>query len=212
MTRSIGRIALLTTVFLVLMVTLIRAQPRDDNALRAFLAPPETCPLPCWQGVRPGVTSLEQAMALMREHPWVGEMNFAQRIDALYWRWNDDQPAFVDRDRRGFLSVRADGIISNVMLYTEIPVGDLILLLGQPDAIYSFANNDLIIVYEQESLEVFTRHECPFNVERFWSTPASVRWTASTHSYLVQYYDIRQIDPASPQWLRDSSRCGDGET
>ena len=49
----------------------IRAQPYDDSELRAFLTPPEGCPAPCFMGIRPGVTTREEALTIfmaIRQH------------------------------------------------------------------------------------------------------------------------------------------------
>jgi hypothetical protein len=45
----------------------IHTQPYDDAELRAFLLPPDGCAPPCWQGIRPGVTSMARAAILLEQ-------------------------------------------------------------------------------------------------------------------------------------------------
>ncbi len=58
--------ALLLSGLFLLPVLLIRAQPYDDGGLRAFLTPPEDCPAPCFMGIRPGVTTTEEALEILK--------------------------------------------------------------------------------------------------------------------------------------------------
>ena len=57
MTRLALKIAILLIGVSSALTGLIRAQPYDSGALAAFFAPPEGCPAPCWQGIRPGLTT-----------------------------------------------------------------------------------------------------------------------------------------------------------
>src|SRR4051794_14630074 len=52
------------------LMGLVHGQAEKDLAWGGFLVPPKGCPMPCWQGIRPGVTTGEEAIAILQAHPW----------------------------------------------------------------------------------------------------------------------------------------------
>ncbi len=67
--------ALLFTLLFAACIGIIRAQPYDDSELRAFLTPPSGCAMPCFMGIRPGVTTADEAIAILEAHEWVSNVN-----------------------------------------------------------------------------------------------------------------------------------------
>src|SRR4051794_17887749 len=105
----------------VLMIVAFRIQPRDDRAMRAFFTPQQGCAAPCFLGIRPGVTTREEALALLKAHPWVGEIS--ERGDIIGWIWNGEQPAFLQigtAENQIFLSF---GSVDSVYVPTETDTG-----------------------------------------------------------------------------------------
>src|SRR5690606_25048567 len=84
MFRLLLRPILLLTLLAALTIVLIRAQPYDDSDLRAFLTPPEGCPAPCFMGIRPGVTTVEEAIAILEGHEWVTNLVVDLDTNELY--------------------------------------------------------------------------------------------------------------------------------
>ena len=68
---SLRLFAALTLLFCAAIVV-VRAQPFDDGGLRDQLLSP-TCTVPCFLGIRPGVTTREEAILLLRAHPLGGK-------------------------------------------------------------------------------------------------------------------------------------------
>lgn len=122
-------------------VALTCAQPSDDEDLRAFFSASDDCRLdqspPCWAGIRPGVTTLDQARTLLAAHPWVGAIteNNEPLAQYLYWEWNGRQPAYLNPadDKIPTFMWAQDDIIEFVTIPTQIPFGDLVLLYGEPE-------------------------------------------------------------------------------
>jgi hypothetical protein len=192
-------------ILLVFTTALLAVRARlyiADAEMQQFLSPPADCPPPCWEGIRPGITSAQQARWLLDAHPWVNETRYSPRVEALFWRWNGTQPAFISPDHRNLITTHANGLIGDVLVQTAIPLGEILLLLGEPDRVYQFAGGDLIAVFESAGLEVVARAGCPPQRGRLWYTPVQVRWLSSR----IDYYETRLIDERG--WAAQVLRCG----
>jgi hypothetical protein len=145
MFRLLLRPILLLTLLAALPIFAIRAQPYDDSELRAFLTPPEGCPAPCFMGIRPGVTTIEEAVAILEAHEWVTAIDEhyveLMRLAAAYeppslktllsWEWSTSKPAWVDSRRNSSLIIKSRRI-EGVMIQTTIPLGDVLVTYGKP--------------------------------------------------------------------------------
>jgi len=112
------------------LVGLVHLQPQDLNPLFALVQPPENCATPCWQGIRPGVTTADEAIAVLEAHPWIADMTSV--ANAVTWRWNGAQPFPANRDDGGSLGISGE-VVSTITLETAARLGDLWLLLDQPE-------------------------------------------------------------------------------
>jgi hypothetical protein len=135
------RAALLLLIACLTSVAVICAQPYDDADLLAFLTGDEGCSVgeaaPCWAGIRPGVTTLDEARALLQAHPWVGAIteNDEPLAQYLYWEWNGRQPAYLTPadDKIPTFMWAQDDIIQFITIPTQITFGDLVLVYGEPE-------------------------------------------------------------------------------
>jgi hypothetical protein len=135
MTRTIPKLAVSLLGLFVLPLFVIRAQPYDqtrhDPALRAFLMPPEDCAAPCFLGIQPGITTLEQAATILEQHSEFGfEAGIAGPQPAgtpteIRWSWNTSRRAI------NILVESPGGTISRIIIY-GIPLRDIWLSIGQP--------------------------------------------------------------------------------
>jgi hypothetical protein len=145
--------ALILTALLAAILGLIVAQPAENPA-RAFFAA-QGCPMPCWQGLRPGVTPRAVAESALAAHPWIdlsGDIDvpgvaYSRTYDL--WRWTDAFPfpiqierpdiAFTDGvigyiDRR---SAAETPVVGGIQMTTGLRLGDIWRLLGTPNALIS---------------------------------------------------------------------------
>jgi hypothetical protein len=125
MTQLIIRMILLLLPVFALMVGLIRAQPYQNEEVRAFLAPPEGCAPPCWQGIRPGITTLDEARSIVERYGVLQGPPSVQR-----WEWNGTSPSFIQSEI-GRL-VLWDGIVYQVELPNVVTLPDVLLTFGAP--------------------------------------------------------------------------------
>lgn len=189
--KVMGALALLFTATLGAM----RTQPHDDGGLRAFLLP-EDCNMPCWLGIRPGVTTTDEALAILRAHPWIERVVVEERQPTatfLYLVWNQQAPAFVaevDSPLPPYLSVERN-IIQLIMIPTRIPYADAWWLMGtpgvglfkvsgyrsanepgyRPNTVHSAMYFDRQVVFD-------TRVFCPVNPDMFWRAPVTISFNS----------------------------------
>ncbi len=109
LTRMFVRWTLLLSGLWLLPVLLIHVQPNNASEIRAALIPPEDCATPCFMGLRPGVTTTEEAVAILNAHPWVEAYSLAKSDGGTYplltWAWSDVAPVWFARRGSAFLSL-----------------------------------------------------------------------------------------------------------
>jgi hypothetical protein len=115
-------------------IGLIRAQPYNDAELRDFLLPPERCPAPCWQGIRPGVTTVDEAVAILEATGWFNRFGAGSIFLTAGWDQYGTLPPYVSADSPNGVTLEiVDNVIVSIFIETHIPVHRLRLLLGKPD-------------------------------------------------------------------------------
>jgi hypothetical protein len=188
------------TLLFALCIALIRAQPYDDSELRAFLTPPEGCPAPCFIGIRPGVTTVEEAVAILEAHEWVEDVN-VNEIGVL-WNWNNRQPTFLLMNQAAFDAALTFtyGIVTSVHIITSIRFADLWNLIGTPeqgqyglaivrnggDAVVQSMFQD--IEYDNIDLRVRTVTPCPITPSRVFNSTSEFEWHTRNIHYDPYYY------------------------
>jgi hypothetical protein len=126
-------LAALNFILIASVLTAARAQPFDDQALRDVLFTPECAP-PCFLNIHPGVTTRDEALAILRAHPWVASVTTPSARNQIYWTWNGTQPAFLlNHELRNAVSF-LDGTISKIDLTLDETLGVALVTLGMPGA------------------------------------------------------------------------------
>ncbi|MFQ3566141.1 MAG: hypothetical protein SNJ59_04005 [Aggregatilineales bacterium] len=186
MSRCLLRIAPLLVLFFVLLIASIRARGYDAESVEAVFGSLGGCQpeteltaesVPCWQGIRVGVTTRAEALALLHQHPWVGEVfEGAQHIS---WRWSGSQPALFDGSQYGLLGF-GGGVVQQVRLQTRVAFGDIWTLFSSPAAMLLVrpARNTAyqIVSYErpQGAVQVISSLSCPVKLARFWASTTTL--------------------------------------
>jgi hypothetical protein len=126
------RLALGLTLLFVLPMALIRAHPADSYPLGDFLAQPPSCHAPCFLGVRPGSTTLAEAVELLQANTTIAHVWRDGR--SLRWRWLAGMP-----ESYGF-RLRHDAVIDGLLLPDSTTLGEVRLALGEPKRITLTSN------------------------------------------------------------------------
>lgn len=131
MFRLLLRPVLMLILLAALPVFLIRAQPYDDSGLRAFLLPPAGCPAPCFLGIRPRLTTAQDAAVMLAAN--------ALLLDAISpnpprgLRIRASRPNTLVEDRVFSYMEVENEVIQWIQMQTNISLADVWMTLGEPD-------------------------------------------------------------------------------
>jgi hypothetical protein len=165
-----GFITTITLLF-TLAIGVIRAQPYTTSQLEVFLDPPAGCHAPCFLGVRPHQTTVEQALAILRANEEVSQVHIENTFNGqvIYWRWQSDPSAF----RRYAFHIQ-DRIVTRPIIPLGTTLGELHLALGEPKLVTAAFTNGYVqqpaFIFEYPSgLYVFANAQlCEINQHTFW--------------------------------------------
>ena len=128
------RLVLLPLTLFAAALVLMRSQHYDDHDLRQLLRT-DGCPAPCFMGIRPGVTTVEEAVNLLGESGWVDQIE--RNETTISWSWNGQQPPFIDvlqRPHMNFSKGQPDTeTISEIIIPTQTPIGSIMLMMSNPE-------------------------------------------------------------------------------
>jgi hypothetical protein len=171
------RLAALLTLAFGAAIGLVRAQPYDASEIRAFLTPPQDCAAPCFLGVQPGRTTLDEAVALLEASGWIAEVERGGRFHDFLW--NGQQPDFIDDRALNYFMIRA-GVVDQIRLRTRLRLGDVVGLLGRPDDSFSWLTGSgsgvfYAMIYTRLGVEVSGFAPCPALRRNMWQMPVEIR-------------------------------------
>ncbi len=138
MLRTLLIPGLLLAAVLTASILLLRLRPYDARDVQVALAVMDDCTRPCFLGIRPGITTDEQAQVLLVAHPWVTELvvyrDTGGQVRNMVWDWNAQAPPLMGLS--GVLDVFANRVV-RITLRTFIPTGDMWLVYGPPPRVHA---------------------------------------------------------------------------
>lgn len=183
-----------------LLISVIYTRPYDDSALRMFFIPPADCAAPCWLGVRPGVTRVDDAIRLLEAHDWIDHI---ERSSAFYdFEWSGRQPDWIDSSFNSHF--RASGAtVESIRIRTSLPLGALFILLGRPQTgLINLPLNQAGLrhtaVYTQNGAEINSLIVCPILRDTLWQSPFEIQYRqvpALYHPYTYNLADWLALRP-----------------
>ncbi len=140
MIRFYLRLALIPLALITAVLLVIRSQPYDDHELREILLPTD-CPAPCFMGIRPGVTTVDEAVKLLEASGWVEGIDYQfSEFGLIIWDWNNQSPYQWTKEQSAGIGI-TDDYVDSVVLNTAFYLGEIRLILGTPDT--EFVNADV---------------------------------------------------------------------
>lgn len=172
--------------------------PHVESPMLELMRAPDGCSAPCWQGIRPGVTSYAGAIDLLDANPRIVRVESRRRYNGdelgtwyIHWLWRDSAGADVS----GNLMVE-DGIVHMIRIESRIPFGLLWETLGQPDQ-GSYVGTLKIsgdkattfplyhtAIYPRSGITIQTGASCG----DFWRQPSMLTFSATTEA--GREYDV----------------------
>ncbi len=183
-TRLVGLLTIPLWVIAMSSILLIGVIRHDDAAIRAFLQPSTECSTPCWEGIRPGVTTIEDMTRILEENGWIRDrqFNYSMEIDTglLTWRWRDPPSPFIESQRIGISWVQHN-IVQWIDLPTRLTFGEVWLIFDHPlrgaiqtSSVIPKRINHYASYHEQDWLQVRSTIFCPVRTRDFWQSPVNV--------------------------------------
>jgi hypothetical protein len=143
----------------------------------ALLQPPDDCPPPCWQGIRPGSTSSGDGIERLKHLPWVTNLSVIQGIvsydSIVRWSWNQP-PNGLDSNRDGRMWTH-QGQVYLIELPLTLRLATVWNALGPPDWIELTRSPQqppavfLHAWYHGGRLTLEATVPCPVSPWRIWS-------------------------------------------
>jgi hypothetical protein len=190
------RITFLLLTFFTCIIGFIRARPYNDHNIRALLSSGPDCPMPCFMGIRPGVTTCDQTIDILKTHEWVGEITAdpCSPVDEnprwISWFWNSRQPNLLDDMQVNSIHIEND-VVKEILIFTHVSMGDVWALYGTPDLktvdVASGAYDPPRILngagYPQLGLALVSYSLCPGLYRNFWAAPTEIMFTSQPQGY-----------------------------
>jgi hypothetical protein len=184
MIRLVGILSVPLWLITFISITLIGLTPHDDSTIRAFLQPTVECSTPCWEGIRPGITRIEEMTLILEENGWIRDrqFNYSMEIDTglLTWRWRTPPSPFIESSRIGLAWIQ-NNVVQWIDLPTRLTFGDVWLLFDppirgaiQPASVIPRRINHYASYDENDWLQVRSTIFCPVRTSNFWQAPVNV--------------------------------------
>ncbi len=189
MFRLLLRVALLLPILTGALIVLMHGQAYDDARIMGFFDRQTCTPMPCWQGIRPGETKINQALAILRRHPWVDKVSEVYPVPyagntttiLIYWTWSSAYPfaGSLNYSEQGII-ITEKGWVRQIYLTSSIPFGDLWLALGGADGgavEYQFdtqsvrMDNTALFADEGVAATAMLTTDCSYTYPDLWRTP-----------------------------------------
>ena len=165
-------------------VIAICLMPHNDFAVETFLQHMRCSSTPCWEGIRPGFTTIEEMTRLLEERGWIRDrqFNYSMEIDTglLTWRWRDTPSPLIEANRMGIAWIQHN-VVQWIDLPTRLTFGDVWLLYNrpfrgaiQPASVVPKRINHYASYDEQDLLQVRSTVFCPVRTINFWKAPVNV--------------------------------------
>jgi hypothetical protein len=188
MTRFLLRSTLCALAAIGVAALLALVQLSDNQQLRGLLA--DNCLASCFMGIRPGVTTVEEAKTLLETHPWVDQVIMIKDDDPyqMAWTWSDKAPDFLknaptnaEHTDSGRILFHK-GIASNIGFSTDLTFGDIALAWHYPEdaqllfpALIIAPDSSVLaaISVEYQDFRVRGTLYCPYSAH-IWQTPVFI--------------------------------------
>lgn len=203
MTRVFLTLGIASVTLFAAAIGVIHLPPYSDADVSLLLHSEDDCVAPCFLGIHPGETSAAAAVALLDNHPWVGEVY--PLMSDVDWLWSGRQPAVFDTGSsffQGRIEVHK-AAVDTIVVRTHLRNGDWRLALGEPDRIILLSPDEpswrafiYIAVYDRYQLYLLNFLDCAATPEIFWNAPTDVAFREPRLSF-VERLELTRM----PDWL-----------
>lgn len=189
MLRLYWRLTFFCSLLMVAPILLIRTRQYDDRGIRQLLQT-DGCPTPCFLGIRPGITTATEAIALLRESQWVRPETIAyvewDKGGGATWTWNKQASPLLGSRQSSFISSRRNGVqvVDILHVTTLVASGDAYLTLGT--TAYTATGDTglynqvyMAWFYPDQGISIWSNMNCPTYNDHLWMRPIIVQFRKS---------------------------------
>jgi hypothetical protein len=141
MFRLVLKSSFFLCVWALALVVGVRVLPYDHHStqeIRAQLFPPG-CEAPCLMGIHPGATTLAEVQTVLTTSAWVEQtttLTLSEHVAWVQWTWNPRAFPF-DKDGERNAITTFDGVVSGIMVDTDVAYGNILLMLEESPQRYA---------------------------------------------------------------------------
>lgn len=158
-----------------------------DVELRRLLVTDAACPQPCWESIRPNVTSSSEAIARLNTMPWVINITAIQGIvtndSIIRWEWNGKQSPVIDGERGGTIWLHK-GLVYSIELPLKVNYAKVWQAIGKPDyTTYTRAPREkpsveYHVLYADGLMDFYGEIRCPLRAWALFSMPVDAHYAS----------------------------------
>lgn len=174
--------ALRLTLLFCAAIAVIRSRPYDDGGLRAFLTSSFDCPAPCWNNVRPHLTTYDEALYFLRSSEVIRDLgsDLREGNGHIFWKWAAPHPPFLTNTSEvGYASVEKN-VVQGLYLPGLRSFLDTWFILGTPERVIIYSNafwgiqNVIYLSVYPGELYIASAIFCSATPRDLWTTSPSI--------------------------------------
>lgn len=125
--RTLAVVAVAGSVLFTGLIGTLRILPQDQHPTVTLLA---ACATPCLLGIRPGVTSANDAIDTLEAHAWSGHIEAASFESGVeFFTWSAQHPDVMASWEWASVGVE-NSVVKSVRLPTRLRLGDVLATYG----------------------------------------------------------------------------------
>jgi hypothetical protein len=127
------------SILLIVLILSARLVGSRNKVPGAAIFDPGNCPQPCWHGIQPGKTTLDEAEAILRADPLFSDIRREQPVVRFHLDWtiNSNPVYYGGVHAENNVITKIWIIISPINTHDGVPLMDAILAIGSPQSIFT---------------------------------------------------------------------------
>ena len=188
--------------------------------LRGLLTPPRGCSSPCFMGIQPGVTTVDEALSRLQASAWVETVYYiGEGLSSpdVQWDWNGTAPDVFSQPAisyGGGLGIE-HGVVQYIEIKTEVALGDAWLYWGAPENYtYLFTTGGPIgrpppakpFVYFYSEITLLSPAVCPYL--RHFLESKSTFVIGNSNAWLIHFIPrvVNNNEQSATQFIKNATR------
>ena len=165
---AVGRVLAAVSAIVMLWVGALHLRPFEYPAGFELIMPEPGCESHCILGIEPGVTTVDEAIEILKNHPATGEINNDPDVRQVSWNWDTEYRSFSPSIRNNF-TYDTNTVINQITIPTRSQLRHFYIYYGVPIqriGEYYQTNSELFISDEYAGFMVIYSFVCFSNNDK----------------------------------------------